>query len=372
MHTAIVVFFTRFRPQGYFVTRTAPQKFNVVLIGTGMVSNTHLLALKDLCEHVRLQGVLARSAQSALRFSEKAAKVLGYEPTAYPSLEALVDDAPDFAIVATPPNARTEIVAALAAKRIPILMEKPVERTAAAARTIVEICEAAQIPLGIVFQHRARAVVADLRALLATGSLGKIEMVAVNVPWWRDQSYYDAPGRGTLAQDGGGVLITQAIHTLDLMLSLVGPICKVQAMAATTGLHQMETEDFVSAGFHFAGGAVGSLTATTAAYPGSAESITLHCRNAVAHLQSGELTLHWRHGKTETFGASAKTGGSADPMAFTHTWHRDVLADFITALRSGQPPMVPGRAALAVHELIDALLTSAAQDRAITLDPPYA
>ena len=93
----------------------------------------------------------------------------------------------------------------------------------------------------------------------------------VALPWWRPQAYYDAPGRGTYARDGGGVLITQAIHTLDLMLAVAGPVTQVAAIAGTTRLHRMEAEDFVGAGLSFAGGALGSLVATTAAYPGGAD-----------------------------------------------------------------------------------------------------
>ena len=112
----------------------------------------------------------------------------------------------DFAIITTPPNARAEIVSALVAAGKPILMEKPVERTLAAATGLVEMCEAANVPLGIVLQHRARPVVADLRA--AMPALGPLRAVEVNVPWWRPQAYYDEPGRGTYARDGGGVLIS--------------------------------------------------------------------------------------------------------------------------------------------------------------------
>jgi len=176
----------------------------------------------------------------------------------------------------------------------------------------------------------------------------------VCVPWWREQSYYDEPGRGTYERDGGGVLISQAIHTLDLMLSLTGPVSYVAAMAHTTSLHQMESEDYVSASMKFSSGAVGSLVASTAHYPGGAESITLHFSQCVAHLQSGVLTLTWRDGREEQFGETSTTGGGADPMAFTHTWHRSIIEDFSNAVRTGNKPCVTGREALQVHALIDA------------------
>jgi UDP-N-acetyl-2-amino-2-deoxyglucuronate dehydrogenase len=171
-----------------------------------------------------------------------------------------------------------------------VLMEKPVERTTEAAEEIVRICEANRVKLGIVFQHRYREASQKLKSLVGEGALGEIGLVRADVPWWREQAYYDEPGRGSYERDGGGVLISQAIHTLDLMLSLTGPVAEVQAVAATTRFHEMESEDFVAGGMRFASGAPGAVMATTASFPGDAESITLDCEKASAHLQSGTLT----------------------------------------------------------------------------------
>ena len=132
--------------------------------------------------------------------------------------------------------------------------------------------------------------------------LGPLVSAEVNVPWWRPQSYYDEPGRGTYERDGGGVLISQAIHTMDLMLTLTGPVQSVTAMCATSGFHRMESEDFVVAGLQFANGAVGQLFATTASYPGVGETITLHCRDGSARLEAGQLMLTWQDGQSETLG----------------------------------------------------------------------
>jgi len=106
---------------------------------------------------------------------------------------------------------------------------------------------------------------------------------------WRAQSYYDKLDRGSDARDGGGVLITQAIHTIDLALSLVGPVARVQAMTATTPLHEMEAEDFAVAGLQFVSGAVGSLVASTAMFPHGCETITVHCRHGSLRLGAEAL-----------------------------------------------------------------------------------
>ena len=225
--------------------------------------------------------------------------------------EIAADPGIGFAILTTPPNARAEIVGKLAAAGKPILMEKPVERTLAGATRLVELCEAKGVPLGIVLQHRARPVVAELRRVMA--ELGPLVAAEVSVPWWRPQAYYDEPGRGTYARDGGGVLISQAIHTLDLMLTLTGPVVSVNAMVATTGFHRMEAEDFVCAGLRFATGAVGQLFATTASFPGRGETITLHFRRGSVRLEAGVLRIDRQDGTSETIGQAAASGRGGGP-----------------------------------------------------------
>ena len=163
------------------------------------------------------------------------------------------------------------------------------------------------------------------------------------------------------------MLISQAIHTLDLMLHLCGPVEQVQAMAATTALHQMESEDFVTAGLVFDQGAPGALLATTAGFPGSAESLTIGAANATAHLASGTLSVHWRDGRTEQWGEDSGTGGGADPMAFPHDWHRDLIADFANAIAEQRQPAVSGDDGLRVHRLIDALIESSREKRAVVV-----
>ncbi len=331
------------------------------LIGLGMVSKTYADAFRN-SSRVRLVAVAARSEESRTAFVA-ANPDLGARAARVDELAAAPDV--DFVIVTTPPNARAEIVEVLSAAGKPILMEKPVERTLAAATALVDLCEARGVPLGIVLQHRARPVVADLRRALA--GLGALSGVEVNVPWWRPQAYYDQPGRGSYARDGGGVLISQAIHTLDLMLTLTGPVDSVTALCATTGLHRMEAEDFVCAGLRFANGAVGQFFATTASFPGRGETITLHCTEGSSHLEAGLLRIDRHEGTSQTIGQAASSGAGADPMAFTSDWHRSVIEDFAEALDTGRPPLCPGRAALEVHRLIAALEKSGQSGAAVSL-----
>ncbi|MEH6833093.1 MULTISPECIES: Gfo/Idh/MocA family protein [Falsihalocynthiibacter] len=332
----------------------ANQPIRLAVIGLGMASKPHLAALRQLAPNVEVAGVFARNEERRNAVAEQG----GWR--AYDSLQAICEDATvDGAIVITPPNARADIVAALAKAGKHVLMEKPVERDLPRAVSLVETCEAAGVQLGIVLQHRFRAGAEALRGLVDGGTLGKINMVRVTVPWWRDQSYYDQAGRGTYATDGGGVLITQAIHMLDLMLSITGPVSKVSALIGTTSLHDMEGEDFANAGLVFANGAIGSVMATTASYPGGAETLELDTDKAGLRLAAGELVINWRDGRSETIGEITGTGGGSDPMDFPCDWHRDLIADFAMSLRDGRAPRITGRAALEVHRLIDAIERSA-------------
>ena len=332
------------------------------LIGLGMVSSTYGDAFRN-SDRVTLGKVFARSEASRAAFLEKFPD-LG--AVAAESLDEIAADPDiDFVILTTPPNARIDPIHTLVEAGKPVLMEKPVERTLKAATVVVEYCETKGVPLGIMLQHRARPAVAVLRDKMA--GMGRLVAAEVNVPWWRPQSYYDAPGRGSYQRDGGGVLISQAIHTMDLMLTLTGPVVEVTAMCARTGFHNMEAEDFVVAGLTFENGAVGQLFATTASFPGRGETITLHFRDGSARLEAGVVEIIRQDGTTETVGQAASSGAGADPMAFTSDWHRSVIEDFADAIATGRPPMVPGRSALDVHTLIDAIEKAGASGERVSL-----
>lgn len=327
-------------------------ELGAALIGAGMVADTHVAALHDAAG-VRLRGVWSRSAARA--------EALGTGARIYRDLaEICADDTVDIAVVITPPDARAEIIAPLVAAGKHILVEKPLGRSVEEAQEVVTLARQAEVRLGVVFQHRMRAASLKAIEMVGSGTLGPLALVDVAVPWWRDQAYYDAPGRGTYVRDGGGVLISQAIHTLDLMLCLAGPVDEVQAMTATTALHEMEAEDFACAGLRFRSGAVGALVASTADYPGAPERIRLQFAEAALHLEAGVLRVEWRDGRTETHGAEAATGGGADPMAFTHDWHRAVIEAFCEAIRDGREPTVSGEAAVEPLRLIAAIETSSA------------
>lgn len=341
---------------------------NIAIVGAGMVAKTHLLAIADLPGKIRLSGIYSRTRKNASLLAKYAQELMDIPIQQYSSIDEIADDPSiDFVIVLTPPNARLNIIKTLTKKGKAILMEKPIERTLQAAENIVEICQVADVKLGIVFQHRTRVASQKLSAMIKQNAFGKLCIVDVMVPWWRQQTYYNEQGRGTYERDGGGVLISQAIHTLDLMLSLTGDVSQVHAMARTSALHQMESEDYVTAGLEFTNGAIGSLLATTANFPGAMETIALHFEKAVVKLKTGELKISWHDGRTEYFGGESTSGGGADPMAFTHEWHQAIIEDFADSLNENKAPLITGHEGLKVHRLIDALVKSSAQKRAINL-----
>lgn len=332
----------------------------VALIGAGMVADTHVTACCEAGDIITLAGILSKSGTSAKKLADIAQQRTGKPVQTYQHIDEIVSLSDcDFVIITTPPNVRKDIIAPLAKAGKHILLEKPIARTAEEARQIVTICQDHNIMLGVVFQHRARQASQHAKKIIAETDLGALGVVEMSVPWWREQSYYDEPGRGSYDRDGGGVLISQAIHTIDLALSLAGPVKSVIAMAKTSCFHEMEAEDFVTAGLTFHNGAVGSLTASTASFPGTAEAITLHFEKASLHLEAGILTLSWRDGRIERFGAQAGTGGGADPMAFTHEWHQAVIENFARAIETQEPLLASGADALAAHNLIEAITKSA-------------
>ena len=339
-----------------------PERRRIAIIGLGMAVTPHAKSLADLHDRVEVAYAFSRSAARRHAFAERFAFPLADDLGPIerdPSVSAVM--------VLTPPDSHLALVERFAAAGKHVLLEKPLERSTERAEAVLAAAERAGVRLGVVFQHRFREASQALRARLDQGVLGALAAVNVICPWWRPQSYYDEPGRGTLARDGGGVLITQAIHTLDLLLSLTGPVAEVAAIAGTTGLHRIETEDFAGAGLRFANGALGALLATTAAYPGFPERIELIGTRATAVLFAGSLALHHQDGRVERVGEEQATGAGADPMAFPHDAHRALLADFLDALDQGRDPQASGRDALKVHRFIDAVQRSSREGRAESL-----
>jgi predicted dehydrogenase len=270
---------------------------------------------------------------------------------------AIGDPSVDAVLVLTPANTHLQMAEAAFAAGKHVLCEKPLEASIERAERLVAAGRHAGRKLGIVLQSRFRAGGRRLKHVLDADMLGEVQAASMMVPWWRPQAYYDQPGRGVKARDGGGVLITQAIHTLDLFRWCLGVSAVEAAQVRTTALHRMATEDYAAALVRLGNGAPGSITATTAAWPGSAEWIMVIGTQGTARLQGGSLQLAWLDGREEALVDAGGTGSGANVMAFSHEPHKAVLADFLDAIEQDRDPAIPGEEALETQRLIEAILT---------------
>ncbi|MFN7104520.1 MAG: Gfo/Idh/MocA family protein, partial [Pseudorhizobium sp.] len=274
------------------------------------------------------------------------------------------DSTIDAVLILTPPNSHFDLVTRAAEAGKHILLEKPLDISMARATALVEIAEAKGVKLGIVLQHRFRPISLSLLQLVSDGRLGELVGASAKLSNWRPQSYYDQLGRGTRARDGGGVLLTQGIHTLDLLISVAGLPVEAMAYAATTPVHRMETEDLVAGAVRFDNGALGTVSATTCAYPGIPDTIEIIGTKGTARIEGAQLIANLQDGtKIELDDGQMGGGAGADPMAFSHAHHRAVIEDFVDAVEQDREPRVSGREALKVHRLIEALLRSADTER---------
>ena len=323
----------------------------IALVGLGPAALPHLRSLQDLNDRIELRYAFARDP-----------RVDRIQPYTGPvrltdSLELILQDHEVQAvIVATPPSTHLEICERCFAAGKHVLLEKPIELNFERATRLLELATQAGLQLGVVLQHRFRQASQVLQKLLMDGRLGEVQAASVRVPWWRSQAYYNEPGRGTFARDGSGVLLTQAIHTLDLFRALVGVQSVKSAVVRQTQLHQMETEDHVSALLVLGNGAPGDLMATTAMYPGFPETIDIIGTLGTARLTGGNLQVHFLEGAPVIISSEGGTGSGANPMDFSHEPHRELIIDFMQAIFEKRAPSVSGAEALKTQALISELL----------------
>lgn len=331
-------------------------RIGIAVIGAGLATAPYWASLGELAHLADVRWLVGRSVE----------RVAAVRRDRFPGAVATTDLAPalrDPAVQAvlllTPPATHLDLGLRCAEAGKHVLVEKPVGLATDETARLVDAFEARGLHLGVMLQHRLRGAALALRRAVQAEALGAMTTAAVDVRWWRPQSYYDEPGRGSLARDGGGVLLTQAIHTLDLFLHIAGLPAQVFAFAGTSATHTMECEDVVTAVARFPQGGIATINATTAAYPGFAERIEISGTRATACLSAGRLDIHFLDGRHETEGDTESLGAGADPMAFSHHAHRAVVSDFLEAVGQGRAPAISGRSALAVRRVIDAIQESA-------------
>ncbi|RDJ21842.1 gfo/Idh/MocA family oxidoreductase [Bosea caraganae] len=324
-------------------------RHRIGLVGLGMAVKKHVLALRELGDRAEITAAWSPTEARRRAFTES----FGLPTVA--ELERVIDDpAIDVVLVLSPPWSHHEIVERCAKAGKHVLLEKPIEATLARSQAVVELCTEAGVKLGIVFQNRFRTPHLKLAELMRRHALGRLSSAALAVRWWRPPEYFAEPGRGLKDRDGGGVMMTQAIHAMDQLMDLVGLPQTVAGFVATSPLRAIDTEDVVGGSALWEDGLIGTLDLTTVAYPGFPERIELSGEHGTAILERGRLRL-WLHDGTvvdegEDAGDPAVVG---DYLA-----HKRLIADFLTAIETGSEPAASGVKSMEVHRLIDALMRS--------------
>jgi len=323
----------------------------VAIIGLGNALAPHARAVQELADRVRVVHAVARNAAQRRQVAE----LYGFA-TSDDTAAAIADPRVDAVMILTPTNSHLEIAQAafLAGKHV--LCEKPLETTVTRAEGLVACGRRADRRLAVMLQLRFRAASRRSKSLLEANELGEVQAATMTVPWWRPQSYYDEPGRGMKSRDGGGVLMIQAIHTLDLFRWCVGISAIEAAIVHTTSLHRMETEDYAAALVRLGNGAPGSIVATVAAFPGGPEQIMVIGSRGTARMDGSNLTVSFLDGTEDAVQDGGGSGSGSSIMAFSHEPHKAVISDFLEAIEQGRDPAIPGEEALATQRVIDTII----------------
>ena len=339
------------------------------IIGCGMIAKFHSRAIKDA------GGELVACYDQIPQAAESIAKEFGGK--AYDSLDTmLADPQVEIVTVGTPSGAHGEpaIAAAKAGKHV--IVEKPLEITLRRCDTIIDACDKAGVTLSTIFPSRFHDSSVKIKNAITANRFGKLTMGDAIVKWYRTQGYYDSGAwRGTWELDGGGALMNQAIHTIDLLTWLMGPVIEIRAQTALLAHDRIAVEDTAVATVQFANGALGIIEATTAAYPGYLKRIEIHGVAGSAILEEEDI-VKWDFAESVPEDAAIREamtnrlsggGGAADPAAIGHHGHARLFADVIDAINTGRKPLIDGHEGRRSVEIILAIYKAAETGQAIQL-----
>lgn len=357
-------------------------KIGFGIIGCGMISRFHAKAIADI-KGAKIVGCYDSFAGAAPRYAEE----VGCK--AYDKLEDMLAN-PDIHVVTicTPSGAHMEPAVQCAKAGKHVVVEKPLEVTLKRCDAIINACQQNNVRLCAIFPSRFAPANIALRDAIQDGRFGRLTMASTSIKWWRDQKYYDQGGwRGTFKLDGGGAYMNQGIHNVDLMYWLMGEVVEVSAFTGTLAHERIEVEDTGVAILKFANGALGTIEATTSAFPGLLKRIEIHGSTGSARVEDQYVDLWDFAGKSAKDkgvreklwkpapDALANSGGATDPKAISHVGHREQLKDFIKALESGGRPKVDGVDGRKSVEIILAIYKSAWTGKPVQLpmksDPTY-
>jgi UDP-N-acetyl-2-amino-2-deoxyglucuronate dehydrogenase len=337
----------------------------VGIVGGGNISETHARAAAEI-SGVEVAAVYGQNTARAAALAER------FGAAAYAEYEAFLRHRPlDVVLIGSPSGVHAEQGVAAARQGLHVLVEKPLDITTERADDLVHACETAGVKLGVFFQDRTAPGVAWLKRLIESGGLGRVFLVSARLRWYRPPEYYaDSRWRGTFALDGGGALMNQGIHTADLLLWLLGDVDRVWARTRTA-LHSIEVEDTVAACLEFSSGAVGTLEATTAAYPGYPRRVEVTGTEGTVVVEGDRLVsvdLHHPPAEPPPLSEATQNPSASSPTVSDVSGHRRVLEDFQHAIETGATPLCNGRDGRRSVELVQSIYESGLTGRVIELD----
>ncbi len=335
---------------------------HIGILGGGSISSTHARAAREI-EGVEIAAVCGKNREKA----DKLARACGV--VAYHDIKSFLDHRPmQIVAIGSPSGLHAEQGIAAARRGLHVLVEKPIDITTERTDALIHACEQAHVKLGVFFQDRVKPHITELKQFIDAGKLGTPILATAHVKWYRTSEYYSGSRwRGLRSLDGGGALMNQGVHTVDLLLWLMGPVERVYAKAITA-LHQIETEDTVVATLEFASGAVGTLEAATSAYPGYNRRVELTGSEGTIILEHDRVIAADLRSPTDEF----KSGGEEDvnasatsPVVSDVRGHRMVIEDFLKAIRMDGVPRCDGREGRKSVELVQAIYESSRTGRPV-------
>jgi UDP-N-acetyl-2-amino-2-deoxyglucuronate dehydrogenase len=338
------------------------------IIGCGNISTIHAQAIRAIPQ-ARLRALHSRSRPRG----EKMAQQYGVDWELNPDRFLERQDI-QVVNICTPSGTHAELGVRAAAAGKHVIVEKPIDITLEKAHQLIKACQQANAKLAVIFQARFLPAVQILKKAIERGRFGKLILGDAHVKWYRTREYYEAAKwRGTLALDGGGALINQSIHTIDLLQYFAGPVASVFGFAEKKLHFYIEAEDTAVAVLRFKGGALGMVEGTTSIYPGFSRRVEIHGEKGSAILNGNDITT-WKltdTGEEEEELARLKdrdfSNGASDPMALDITGHRRQIEDLIEAVRQNRSPMIDGTEGLKALELVLAIYRSAREKVAVEL-----
>ncbi len=348
-----------------------PRPYGMAVVGTGMIGNFHAEAIKTL-DGAKLVAACDVVEDRARAFGEK------HDCKAYSQLEKLLaDDAVDIITIGTPSGLHLEPAVAAAQAGKHVIVEKPIEITLERIDRLLEAHDKAGTTIGSVFNTRFAPTTRLFHDAIRAGRFGRLTFGMAFGPWWRDQAYYDQGGwRGTWKLDGGGAMMNQGIHTIDLLQYLMGPVASVRACTATLAHTNVEVEDTAAVALEFASGALGTIACTTSMWPGHFRIVEVAGdAGSVAMSESNFLFWQFREEtdednriRDEHLRFPTVAAGASDPSAgLTADLHRANFAEFLAALDANKQPAISGAEARKAVEIIVAAYKSAREGKPISL-----